>query len=154
MAIATVLAAAPAAQGAGVMSTWSIRRRWRLANSTWGLPIPFGSRRESLTCTTSSRTRTGRVGTRPVTALPLRAISPGRRWQKWDCALLGPAYHVLNDAIDTTPGGAQLWFDPGLGSDKAFLGALGLLASRSDHAELSAVPWVLWGHSEAGSGPK
>src|SRR5258706_16461019 len=40
-------------------------------------------------------------------------------------ALLGPTYHVLNDAIDTTPGGAQLWFDPGMGSDKAFLRALG-----------------------------
>src|SRR6202166_5379545 len=29
-------------------------------------------------------------------------------WQglakKWDCALLGPTYHVLNGAIDTTPG--------------------------------------------------
>jgi hypothetical protein len=49
-------------------------------------------------------------------------------WQalakKWDCVLLGPTYHVLNDAIDTTPGGAQLWFDPGMGSDKAFLRAL------------------------------
>ncbi len=75
-------------------------------------------------------------------------------WQalakKWDCALLGPTYHVLNDAIDTTPGGSQLWFDPGMGSDKAFLKALGDLASRSGHAELSAVPWVLWGHSGGG----
>src|SRR6267154_5917830 len=48
-------------------------------------------------------------------------------WQalakKRDCALLGPTYHVLNDAIDTTPGGSQLWFDPGMGSDKAFLRA-------------------------------
>src|SRR5713226_5826188 len=39
-------------------------------------------------------------------------------WQalakKWDCALLGPTYHVLNNAIDTSPGGAQLWFDPGM----------------------------------------
>src|SRR3977135_3380785 len=29
-------------------------------------------------------------------------------WQalakKWDCALLGPSYHVLNDQIDITPG--------------------------------------------------
>jgi hypothetical protein len=36
-------------------------------------------------------------------------------WQalakKWDCALLGPSYHVLNDALDLTPGGAELWFD-------------------------------------------
>ena len=37
-------------------------------------------------------------------------------WQalakKWDCVLLGPSYRVLNDAIDLTPGGAELWFDP------------------------------------------
>ena len=49
-------------------------------------------------------------------------------WQalakKWDCALLGPTYHVLNDAIDTTPGGSQLWFDAGMGSEKTFLRAL------------------------------
>ena len=75
-------------------------------------------------------------------------------WQalakKWDCALLGPTYHVLNDAIDTTPGGSQLWFDPGMGSDKAFLRALEELGSKSGHAELSAVPWILWGHSGGG----
>src|ERR1700724_3947125 len=75
-------------------------------------------------------------------------------WQalakKWDCALLGPTYHVLNDAIDTTPGGSQLWFDPGMGSDKAFLRALEELGAKSDHAELSAVPWMLWGHSGGG----
>jgi hypothetical protein len=33
-------------------------------------------------------------------------------WQalarKWDCVLLGPSYRVLNDAIDLTPGGAEL----------------------------------------------
>src|SRR5258707_12130743 len=41
-------------------------------------------------------------------------------WQalakKWNCVLLGPSYHVLNDAIDLTPGGAELWFDPRQGS--------------------------------------
>ena len=50
-------------------------------------------------------------------------------WQalakKWDCALLGPSYHVLTDATDATPGGSELWFDPRRGSDKAFLKALG-----------------------------
>ena len=50
-------------------------------------------------------------------------------WQalakKWDCALLGPTYHVSNDAIDTTPGGSQLWFDPGMGSEKVFSRRLG-----------------------------
>src|ERR1700688_1678241 len=75
-------------------------------------------------------------------------------WQalakKWDCAMLGPTYHVLNDAIDTTPGGAQLRFDPGMGSDEAFLRALEELGSKSGHAELRAVPWILWGHSGGG----
>ena len=42
-------------------------------------------------------------------------------WQalakKWDCALLGPTYRVLNDATDASPGGSELWFDPRRGSD-------------------------------------
>jgi pimeloyl-ACP methyl ester carboxylesterase len=75
-------------------------------------------------------------------------------WQalakKWDCALLGPTYHVLNNAIDASPGGAQLWFDPGMGSDKAFLKAIGELGSKSGHPELDVVPWALWGHSGGG----
>src|SRR5260370_19371432 len=37
-------------------------------------------------------------------------------WQalakKCNCALLGPSYHVLYDAIDLTPGGAMLCFSP------------------------------------------
>src|SRR6266566_1103763 len=49
-------------------------------------------------------------------------------WQalakKWNCVLLGPSYHVLNDAIDLTPGGAELWFDPRQGSDRAFVRVL------------------------------
>jgi pimeloyl-ACP methyl ester carboxylesterase len=72
-------------------------------------------------------------------------------WQalakKWDCALLGPSYHVLNNATEVAPGGAVMWFDPRRGSDKAFLKALADLASQSGHPELRTVPWVLWGHS-------
>src|SRR5882724_9057127 len=49
-------------------------------------------------------------------------------WQalakKWDCALLGPSYHVLTDKTDASPGGAQLWFDPRRGSDKTFVKAI------------------------------
>ena len=75
-------------------------------------------------------------------------------WQalakKWDCVLLGPSYHVLNDAIDLTPGGAELWFDPRHGSDKAFLKALDEVAAKSGHPEIAAVPWCLWGHSGGG----
>jgi hypothetical protein len=75
-------------------------------------------------------------------------------WQalakKWDCVLLGPSYHVLNDAIDLTPGGAELWFDPRRGSDRVFLRALDEFAVKSGHAEIAVAPWCLWGHSGGG----
>jgi hypothetical protein len=75
-------------------------------------------------------------------------------WQalakKWNCVLLGPSYHVLNDAIDLTPGGAELWFDPRQGSERVFLRALDEFATKSGHAEIATVPWCLWGHSGGG----
>jgi pimeloyl-ACP methyl ester carboxylesterase len=75
-------------------------------------------------------------------------------WQalarKWDCALLGPSYHVLNDG-DLGAAGSDYWFDPRLGSDKTFVKALGDFAAQTGHAELATVPWALWGHS-AGAG--
>src|SRR6266704_2939279 len=75
-------------------------------------------------------------------------------WQalaaKWNCALLGPSYHVLNEKIDLSPGGSELWFDPRHGSEKTFLKALGDLAATSSHSEVETVPWVLWGHSGGG----
>jgi pimeloyl-ACP methyl ester carboxylesterase len=75
-------------------------------------------------------------------------------WQalakKWDCALLGPSYHVLNDG-DLGPAGSLYWFDPRLGSDKTFRKALGDFATQTGHPELAIVPWALWGHS-AGAG--
>jgi pimeloyl-ACP methyl ester carboxylesterase len=75
-------------------------------------------------------------------------------WQalakKWDCALLGPSYHVLNEKIDLTPGGSEHWFDPRRGSDKTLLRALHELAAKSGHLEVEKVPWALWGHSGGG----
>lgn len=75
-------------------------------------------------------------------------------WQalakKRDCVLFGPSYRVLNDAIDLTPGGAELWFDPRQGSDGVFLRALDELATKSGHAEIASAPWCLWGHSGGG----
>src|SRR5882757_8127097 len=75
-------------------------------------------------------------------------------WQalakKWNCVLLGPSYRVLNDAIDLTPGGAELWFDPRLGSERVFLRALDEFATKSGHAEIATIPWCLWGHSGGG----
>ena len=75
-------------------------------------------------------------------------------WQalakRWDCVLLGPSYRVLNDAIDLTPGGAELWFDARRGSERTFLRALDEFAAKSGHAEIATVPWCLWGHSGGG----
>ena len=75
-------------------------------------------------------------------------------WQalakRWDCALLGPSYHVKHEQNDLSPGGSELWFDPGHGSEKAFLKALGDLGSKASHPEMESVPWILWGHSGGG----
>jgi len=75
-------------------------------------------------------------------------------WQalakKWDCALLGPSYHVQHEINDLSPGGSQLWFDPRRGSGQAFLKALGEFAAKAGHPEIETVPWALWGHSGGG----
>lgn len=74
------------------------------------------------------------------------------QWQaltkKWDCAMLGPSYHVLNEKVDLTPGGSEHWFDPRRGSENTFRKALAELGAQSGHAELDQIPWVLWGHSD------
>jgi hypothetical protein len=75
-------------------------------------------------------------------------------WQalarKWDCALWGSSYHVLNEKIDTSPRASELWFDPRNGSEKTFLKAIGEFAAKSGHPEIGKVPWALWGHSGGG----
>ncbi len=72
-------------------------------------------------------------------------------WQalarKWDCALLGPCYHVLNEGTQIGPGEAELWYDPRRGSDKVFLQALVALGEKAGHPEIGSAPWCLWGHS-------
>ncbi|TSA33819.1 MAG: hypothetical protein D4R64_13450 [Porphyromonadaceae bacterium] len=82
------------------------------------------------------------------------AVATDLHWQalakKWDCALLGSSYHVLNDATDLTPGGSELWFDPRHGSDQVFQNALAEFAKHTKHPEIEKVPWVLWGHSGGG----
>src|SRR5712692_1952488 len=62
--------------------------------------------------------------------------------RKWDCALLGPSYHVSHEQNDLSPGGSELWFDPRRGSAKAFLKALGDLGRESNHPEMESIPWV------------
>ena len=66
-------------------------------------------------------------------------------WQslarKWNCALLGPSYHQEDQQ------NCRLWCDPRNGSARTFLRALNDLGQQSSHAELTNVPWCLWGHS-------
>ena len=69
-------------------------------------------------------------------------------WQalakKWNCALLGPAYHLQKDTE------CRKWCDPRNGSDAAFQRALQDFAKQSQHPELATAPWCLWGHSGGG----
>jgi poly(3-hydroxybutyrate) depolymerase len=69
-------------------------------------------------------------------------------WQalakKWDCALLGPAYHLKKDNE------CRKWCDARNGSDVAFQKALSEFAVMAKHPELTSVPWCLWGHSGGG----
>lgn len=64
--------------------------------------------------------------------------------QKWECALLGPSYHQV-DGQD-----CRKWCDPRHGSEQTFLRCLTDLGAKSQHSELDAVPWCLWGHSGGG----
>ncbi len=65
-------------------------------------------------------------------------------WQalarKWDCALMGSSYRAKGESC-------RLWCDSRKGSSKAFLHAIDDFANQSKHAELTEVPWCLWGHS-------
>ncbi len=69
-------------------------------------------------------------------------------WQalakKWECALLGPSYQQAEQQ------NCRLWCDPRNGSAKTFLKSLDDFAVQSQHPELNAVPWCLWGHSGGG----
>ena len=59
---------------------------------------------------------------------------------KWHLALLA-ASEWQSDAT------CQYWVRIERGSADAFLSALSQLAAKSGHAEITAVPWALWGHS-------
>jgi len=64
--------------------------------------------------------------------------------EKYDCALLAPAYEQPAKAD------CQMWCDPRNGSDVTFQQALIDLGEQSQHPELAEVPWALWGHSGGG----
>jgi pimeloyl-ACP methyl ester carboxylesterase len=69
-------------------------------------------------------------------------------WQalarKHHCALMAPSYEQPQDAD------CQLWCDPRNGSDARFQQSLVDLGKKSNHPELSKIPWALWGHSGGG----
>ncbi len=64
--------------------------------------------------------------------------------KKWDCALIGSSYEGRAGSS------CRLWCDPRKGSGVRFLQALNQFAEQTGHAELSQVPWCLWGHSGGG----
>ncbi len=69
-------------------------------------------------------------------------------WQalarKYQCALLGPSYEQEDQQ------NCRLWCDPRNGSAVTFLRSLEQFAKDSGHAELTTIPWCLWGHSGGG----
>ena len=69
-------------------------------------------------------------------------------WQalakKWDCALLGPSYHQVEQQ------NCRLWCDPRNGSAMTFLKSLDDFAEQAQRPELNKVPWCIWGHSGGG----
>lgn len=67
-------------------------------------------------------------------------------WQtlarKHNCALMAVSYRQN--------GPCEMWCDPRNGSAKSFLNALDTFAEMTGHAELTVVPWAVWGHSGGG----
>lgn len=58
-------------------------------------------------------------------------------------AIVAPQYQVA--------GSCDEWNDPASGSERALFTALEQFGKESGHAELSELPWVLWGHSGGSS---
>ncbi len=59
--------------------------------------------------------------------------------KKWHAAFIAPSL--------TTGSDCNNWDQMANGSGNTFLAALDTLAKRSGHAEISTIPWALWGHS-------
>ncbi len=74
-----------------------------------------------------------------------RTAADDLHWQalarKWNCALLGSVYEPRQQI------NCRRWCDARNGSERRFLQALEHFASATGHAEVSRVPWCLWGHS-------
>jgi hypothetical protein len=63
--------------------------------------------------------------------------------RKHDAALLVPMYQVAKNCDE--------WNDPDSGSERALWLALEEFGQRFNRAEMTAAPWVLWGHSGGSS---
>src|SRR5262249_30614973 len=91
-------------------------------------------------------------GAKRIRAIIVRQHGCGRKgidhaddlqWQapaaKHDAALLGSWVPQATEG--------KGWFDRANGSERAFVEALKHFAKESEHPELAAVPWAIWGHS-------
>jgi pimeloyl-ACP methyl ester carboxylesterase len=66
---------------------------------------------------------------------------------QWQALALKHQFALLGTKLPTGAGPCENWVLLDGGSERAFLQALNLLALKSNHPELTQVPWVLWGHS-------
>jgi len=147
-ALACILASSATARGAGQYVTVdypasTIPGELQIA-VTYTLWIPDGVKtvRGIIVHQHGAGTTAAKAGATSAYDLHWQALA-----RKWDCALLGPCYHVLNEGTQIGPGEAELWYDPRRGSDKVFVNALRALGDKSGHPEIGVVPWCLWGHS-------
>jgi lysophospholipase L1-like esterase len=84
-------------------------------------------------------------GCGPGASIGGRTAADDLHWQalaaKWNCALMGSSYEPRRGV------NCRLWCDARNGSETRFLQALDHFADATGHAEISQVPWCLWGHS-------
>jgi len=85
-------------------------------------------------------------GCGPGASMGGRTAADDLHWQalarKWDCALMGSSYDPRKGVE------CRQWCDSR--SDERFVRALDHFAQATGHAEVSRVPWCLWGHSGGG----
>lgn len=67
--------------------------------------------------------------------------------QQWQTFATQHHLALLSSHFLTGNKPCEYWALINYGSENAFLRALHQLATKSDHPELSKIPWILWGHS-------
>jgi hypothetical protein len=104
----------------------------RYASAEWSLYVPAGVAR--LAGVIVHQHGCGRNGIEVPYDLHWRALADAH-----GMALMGSWLRPKRECLD--------WNDPALGSNDAFVEALGLFARVTSHPELAQIPWALWGHS-------